>query len=114
MQDLCIMKKKIIRFFDLISFYNCLFVAEHLNQNLPSSFGDYFTYMTNQHNHRTRGALRKLVNVPQSKTTFYGTHSITAKSVKDWNSLQNNVDFEFNRDNVITPKLILALNVLYQ
>ena len=107
-------EKKIIRFFDLISFYNCLFVAEHLNQNLPSSFGDYFTYMTNQHNHRTRGALRKLVNVPQSKTTFYGTHSITAKSVKDWNSLQNNVDFEFNRDNVITPKLILALNVLYQ
>ena len=64
------MKKKIIRFFDLI-FYNCLFVAEHLNQNLPSSFGDCFTYMTNQHNHRTRGALRKLVNVPQSKTTFF-------------------------------------------
>ena len=65
--------------------------------------------MTNQHNHRTRGALRKLVNVPQSKTTLYGTHSITAKSVKDWNSLQNNVDFEFSRDNVITPKLISAL-----
>ena len=76
---------------------------------MPSSFGDYFTYMTYQHNHRTRGALRKLVNVPQSKTTFYGTHSITAKSVKDWNSLQNNVDFEFNRDNVITPKLISTL-----
>ena len=101
-------EKKIIRFFDLISFYNCLFVAEHLNQNLPSSFGDYFAYMTKQHNHRTGGALR-IVNAPQSKTTFYGTHSITAKSVKDWNSLQNNVDFEFNRDNVITPKLISAL-----
>ena len=31
-------EKKNIRFFDLISFYNCLLTAEHLNQNLPSSF----------------------------------------------------------------------------
>ena len=38
-------EKKIIRFFDLISFYNCLLIAEHLNQNLPSSFGGYFTYL---------------------------------------------------------------------
>ena len=62
-------------------FYNCLFIAEHLNQNLPSSFGEYFTYMVDRHNHNTRGALRKLVNVPISKTTFYGTQSVTAKSV---------------------------------
>ena len=38
-------EKKIIRFFDLISFYNCLLIAEHLNQNLPSSFGNYFSYL---------------------------------------------------------------------
>ena len=90
-----------------------MFVAEHLNQNLPSSFGDYFTYMANQHNHQTRGALQKLINVPQRKTAFYGTHSITAKSVKDWNSLQNNINFEFNRDYVITPKLISALKKFF-
>ena len=28
-------EKKIIKFFDLISFYKCLFIAEHLNQDLP-------------------------------------------------------------------------------
>ena len=42
-------EKRIIRFFDLVTFYNCLFVAGHLNQNLPSSFGEYFTYMANHH-----------------------------------------------------------------
>ena len=67
-------------------------------------FGEYFTYMADRHNHNTRGALRKLVNVPISKTTFYGTQSITAKSVNDWNSLQNQIAFPFENDHVITPK----------
>ena len=90
-------KKKIIKFFDLIYFYNCLLIAEHLNQDLkPLAFSGYFTYMANSHNHNTRGALKRLVNVPYAKTIFYGTHSITAKSVKDWNNLQNKAVFEFH------------------
>ena len=88
---------------------NCIFIAEHLNQNLPSPFGGYFSYMADRHQHHTRGALKKLVNVPLRKTTFYGTQSITAKSVNDWNSLQNQIAFAFNRDHVITPKLISTL-----
>ena len=87
---------------------DCLFIAEHLNQNLPSSFGGYFTYMADRHNHNTKDALKKLVNVPLSKTTFYGTQSITAKSVNDWNYLQNRIVFVFDNDHVVTPKLITA------
>ena len=102
-------EKKIIRFFDLITFYNCLLIAEHLNQNLPSSFGGYFTYLEEHHNHNTRGAQKKLVNVPQSKTTFYGTHSVTAKSVRDWNNLQKQILLEFCQENVVIPKLISSL-----
>ena len=30
-------EKKVIKFFNLIMFYNCLFVAKDLHQNLPSS-----------------------------------------------------------------------------
>ena len=81
-------KKKIIKFFNLIYLYNCLLIAEHLNQDLP--------YMANIYNYNTRGALKRLVNVPYAKTIFYGKHSITAKSVKDWNNLQNKVVFEFH------------------
>ena len=51
-------EKKIIRFLNLVTFYNCLFIAGHLNQNLPSSFGGYFTYIANRHNHHTRGAVK--------------------------------------------------------
>ena len=53
--------------------------------------------------------MKKLVSVPQSKTTFYGINSITAKSVRDWNTLQNKVTYEFLQDTVITPKLISTL-----
>ena len=55
-------EKKIIKFFDLISFYNCLLIAEHLNKNLPLpfSFSGYFTYMAHDlHNHNTRGRCTK-------------------------------------------------------
>ena len=68
-------------------------IAEHLNQNLPSSFRNYFTYLTECHSYNTRGALKKLVSVPQSKTTFYEIHSITAKLVRDWNTFQNKIAY---------------------
>ena len=76
---------------------------------MPYSFEGYFTYMDECHGHNTRGASKKLGNIPQSKATFYRTNSITAKSVKDWNTLQNEVKFEFNQEIVIKPKLISAL-----
>ena len=106
-------EKKIIRFLDLISFYNCLLIAEHLNQNLPSSFGGYFTYLAECHTYNTRGALKKLVSVPTSKTTFYRIHSITATSVRDWNTFQNKIAYEFYQDTVITPKLVSALKAYF-
>ena len=102
-------EKKIIKFFNLVMHYNCLFIADHLNQNVTSSFGGYFTYMADHHNHNTGGSLKKLVNVPLSKTTFYGTQSIIAKSVNDWDDLQNRIVFVFDNDHVVTPKLITAL-----
>ena len=105
-QDLCITRKKIIKFFGLISVYNCLLIAEHLNKDLPSPFSGYFAYMANIHNHNTKDALKKLVNVPYTKTIFYGTHSITAISDKDWNNLQNKAVFEFHSEQVSIPKLI--------
>ena len=42
-------------------------------------------------------------------------HSLshTAKSVKDWNSLQNQVVFEFSQEKVITTKLISALKTYF-
>ena len=65
--------------------------------------------MANIHNHNIRGALKKLANVPYAKASFYGTHSITATSVKDWNHLQNKVVFEFHQEQVSIPKLISTL-----
>ena len=65
--------------------------------------------MANIHNHY-RGALKKLPlqSMYYTKTSFYGTHPIRAKSVKDWNNLQNKAVFEFHQE-VSIPKLISAL-----
>ena len=90
-----------------------LLIAEHLNQNLPS-FGGYFTYLAECHSYNTTGALKKLVSVPPSKTTIYGIHSITAKSVRDWNTFQNKIAYEFYQDTVVTPKLVSALKAYSQ
>ena len=62
--------------------------------------------MANLYNHYTRGALKRLANVSYIKASFYGIHSITAKPVKGWNNLRNKVVFEFNQEQVSTPKLI--------
>ena len=61
--------------------------------------------MANRHNHNTWGAVKRFVNVPLCKTTFDEAQSITAKSVKNWNSLRNQVVFEFSQEQD-TTKLI--------
>ena len=63
-------ERNIIRFFDLTSFYNCLFIAEHLNQNLPSSFGGFFAYMADCHNYNTRGAQKKTIRCSSEQNCF--------------------------------------------
>ena len=79
-----------------------------LKSKLTVSIWGYFTYLAECHSYN-RGALKKLVSVPPSKSTFYGIHSITAKSVRDWNTFQNKIAYEFYQDTVVTPKLVSTL-----
>ena len=58
--------------------------------------------MANCYNHNTWGAVKKLVNIPLCKINFYGAQSITAKSVKDWNSLEDQVVLKFSQEQVNT------------
>ena len=103
---------KIIKFFDLITFHNCVFIAEHLNQNLPSSFGNYFTYMANQHHHNMLGTVRKLVNVTQCKTLFMEPIQSQLNQF-EIGIIFKKITFEFNRENVITPKLMLTVKEFF-
>ena len=63
-------EKKMIKFFDLTFFYNCLLIIEHLKKDLPWRFSGYFTGMANLHNHNTRSALKKLVNILTARQVF--------------------------------------------
>ena len=79
-------QKKILKFED---FVHCR------NINLPASFNNFFIRTQEIHQHNTRGALNNLIDIPQSRTSFYGTHSIKSKSAIAWNTMQYKLGFNF-------------------
>ena len=46
---------KIIKLKDILTYNNCIFVHDQLNENLPKSFGKFSTTTPAQHNYNTRG-----------------------------------------------------------
>ena len=60
----------------------------HLNINLSITFGDFFKYVNNQHQHHIREAYNNKVTIPHVKTTRYGLECIKYKAVKDWDEIQ--------------------------
>ena len=80
---------KILKLKDLIIINNCLFVYDHLNKNLPDAFDGYFKLLKEQHKHNTRGAKKNLLNVPQTRTKYYGINAIKTRAIKDWNDMIN-------------------------
>ena len=68
---------KILKFKDLITFNNCLFVFDQLNEELPKAFKNYFLKKYDHHIYNTRGTNKTLLDVPLKNTSQYGTNSIT-------------------------------------
>ena len=96
---------KIIKFFNSVTIFNCLFVAEHINKELPDAFCNSFLYFRALHDHNTRGARNKLINIPQSKSNNYGGHSIISTVIKDWNNIQTKINFSFDESLINQKKL---------
>ena len=79
---------KILKLQDYIRLQNCLFVHDYLNNTLPNCFqGYYFKLNHMYYNIQTRNADLGCLFVPSKKTTKYGLHSITQKSINSWNSI---------------------------
>ena len=64
-------------------------------KNGPASFNNFFIQTEEFHQCNIRGALNNLIDNPQSRTSFYGMHSIRSKSAIAWNSLQYELGFNF-------------------
>ena len=66
---------KILRLNDIIQIENSLLVLNEISNALPVAFNEFFQFSNNHHNHNTRDAIRKRINLPQVKTTQYGLNS---------------------------------------
>ena len=91
-------KKKILRLEDHIKIQNFLFAHDSLNKNLPEAFGNYFTLVSENHDHFTRAASMKHFSLPKKRTSIYGIKSIMYQSTLTWNHFIN----EFENDQLVS------------
>ena len=85
-------------FSDISRSENCLLVLQQINQALATNLQNMFKFSENQHTHNTRTANNQQVSLLQVNITNYGLHSVTYKAAKDWNSIQNKINFNFTED----------------
>ena len=92
---------RLLKFRDLVSLRNILFIHDYFNNNLPESFAEYFTFSRDIHSHQTRNASRGHLYVPKTNSVRFGDNSFKLKAIHAWNLLAN----EFpNNDFVSLPK----------
>ena len=73
-------KLNTIKFPDLISFYNCLFIYKHFLSKSPSVFSNVFILRSNEQN--TRSVLHGLSTKPSCSTSKYGINAFAASAIK--------------------------------
>ena len=89
-------KLNIIKFPDLISFCNCLFIYKHFLSKSSSVFSNVFILTSNTHEQNTRSASHGLLAKPSCSTSKHGTNDFAASTIKSWNIFQK----KFYNDNL--------------
>ena len=89
-------KLNIIKFSDLISLCNCLFIYKHVFSKAPSVFSHVFILASNTHEQNTRFASHGLLIKPRCNTSKYSTNTFVASAIASWNFFQK----EFPSNNV--------------
>ena len=81
-------KLNIIKFSDLISLCNCLFIYKHFFSKAPSIFSHVFILASKTHEQNTRFASHGLLIKPRCNTSKYGTNAFVAPAIASWNFFQ--------------------------
>ena len=88
-------QSKVLKFEDFVHYRNINLVKTSTEKNVPASFNNFFIQTQEIHQHNTRDAFNNLINLSQSRTSFYGTHSLRSKSAISWNTMQYELGFSF-------------------
>ena len=79
-------ESKIDKLKNIIIKDNCRLVYDQLKNNLPETCINFSTLNAQLHKHNTR---KNRLILPKVKTISYGSNSITLKTIKQWNKIQN-------------------------
>ena len=77
-----------IKFPDLISFCNFLFIYKHFLSKSSSVFSNVFILTSNTHEQNTRSASHGLLTKPSCSTPKHGTNAFATSAIKSWNFFQ--------------------------
>lgn len=77
-------KTKIMKFVDLVSAENCVFI----NKYFSSNFNSVFCLAAGTHNHQIRFALKNLLNLPSCNASKFGTKAFSYFITASWKSHQ--------------------------
>ena len=81
-------QQEILKFYD-ITLFNCVFVFDYLNGNLPESFLETFHRINDSHANRTRQACTGMLSTPRYSSTEYGLKCIYKRCINSRNGLHN-------------------------
>ena len=99
----------VLKFTDLVSLKNFLYVFDSFSGKIPSSLRNIFSYIHLRHEHQTRISSQNCVNLPISRTLEYGINSINGQSARNWNFLQVNLFKHNNTGKQLTRNKIKSL-----
>ena len=82
-------KLNIIKFSDLISLYNCLFIYKHFISKPASVLSHVFILASNTHEQNPRFASHDLLTKPTCNTLTYSTNGFADSAITTWIFFQN-------------------------
>ena len=94
---------KIMKIKDILTYNNCLFVHDQINEKLPNTSAEYFIIASNQYSYNTRGSKYKTI-IKTNNSTTYSLNSIKHRAVSDWNEVTKQINTLDNDSFVPTSK----------
>ena len=96
-------ESKIFKLKDVVTISNLKFVYDQMNKPLPRVLENFFINKTRQHLYNTRG---NSLDVPQVKTTTYGSNSFTLHAIRTWNFFENKLSTTTSLPNLTPTKFL--------
>ena len=99
-------ESKMVKLKDIVNISNLKFVYDQMNKILPRVSENLFINKTRQHLYNTRG---NSLDVPQVKTTTYGSNSFTLHAIRTWNFFQNKLSTTTSLPNLTPTKFLKVI-----